>query len=456
MKHHKTVEQAVINFIEKHNLLSGSKKILIGLSGGSDSVFALHFFNKFKRKYKVEIAAVHVNHSLRGDESDRDEKFCSDLCQNLGVEFYSVKIDVNSFAESFGKSIEEAARTLRYEEIIKTAEVLKADRIVTAHNIDDNTETVLFNLLRGGGLKGLAGIPFKRNSIIRPFLTLSKADITEYLNELNLQFVEDSSNRNIEYSRNYLRKKIIPAIKENFGDSIDRKILQSSEIVRSQFAITDYFINDAVAKVSSTIPQGISLNLRNLQEYPDEIFGEVAKRIVEDKFNLIFTYDIYDNLNNLAGSQVGTVYYINNEIKCVRERGKIVLFVVPSNEKYQASLKIGEEVKLGDKNLSITIVNKIPSKFSGQSSIEYISADKIRGALKIRRWQFGDKIKLLGMTGTKKISDVLTDLKVPSTERKDQYVLEYKKDIVWLIGRRISDKYKITENTKKIIKLCLS
>ena len=208
MKHQKTIEQKVISFIKKNNLISNAKNLLIGLSGGADSVFALHFFNKFSKKYNIEIAAIHVNHNLRGKESENDEIFCRKFCKELGVKLYNSSVDVSSFAKKNKKSIEEAARILRYREFAKVVKVSNSDLVVTAHNNDDNTETVLLNIVSGAGLNGISGIPLKRENIVRPFICLSKDDIIKYLIESKIKFVEDSSNKNLNFKRNFFRYKI--------------------------------------------------------------------------------------------------------------------------------------------------------------------------------------------------------------------------------------------------------
>ncbi len=208
MKNQKTIEQDVFNFIKAHNLFTDYDKVLIGLSGGADSVFALHFLKKFSHKFKIEISALHVNHNLRGLESKRDENFCRSLCDNLGIKFFCSKVNVTEFAKKHKKSIEEAARDLRYTEFQKVAKANKLNLIVTSHNNDDNTETVLLNIVNGAGLNGISGIPIKRDNIVRPFLCLSKSSIINYLVNAKIHYVEDSSNSNLEYRRNFLRKKL--------------------------------------------------------------------------------------------------------------------------------------------------------------------------------------------------------------------------------------------------------
>nr|MDA3860721.1 tRNA lysidine(34) synthetase TilS [Melioribacteraceae bacterium] len=188
------IEQNIFCFIKSHNLVQKGDKLLIAFSGGADSFFALQFFYKFKSKFGVELSALHINHSLRGNESDNDELFCKSVCENLDIQFTSLKIDVKKTAKRNKESIEEAARNIRYTELQKHAKEISAAKIVTAHNLNDNTETILLNLFRGAGLSGASGIPVKRENIIRPLLSTSKEDIIKYLETNNFKFRTDSSN----------------------------------------------------------------------------------------------------------------------------------------------------------------------------------------------------------------------------------------------------------------------
>ncbi len=268
MKHQKTIEQEVINFIKRHQLLFGAKKILIGLSGGADSVFALHFFSKYQKKYGIEISAVHINHNLRGAEAERDENFCRNLCSKLHVEFSSVNVDVKIFAKKNKKSIEEAARILRYKKFKEISEQTNSDLIVTAHNNNDNTETVLLNIVNGSGLDGLSGIPVKRDIIIRPFLCVSKSDILSYLKNEKIKFVKDSSNQNIDFDRNYIRKRIIPNLKNNLNPSLDKVVLNSSEVLRNQKKLLDFFISNTFENMVVLSNDDVLLRLSKLSKYP--------------------------------------------------------------------------------------------------------------------------------------------------------------------------------------------
>jgi tRNA(Ile)-lysidine synthase len=456
MKHQKTIEQEVINFIKKNDLISDENKILVGFSGGADSVFALHFFKKYSKKYKIKIAAVHVNHNLRGKESERDEKFCRNLCEKLDIDFYSSQVDVSLFAEQNKKSIEEAARILRYGEFEKVAGISNSDLIVTSHNNDDNTETVLLNIVNGSGLNGISGIPRKRGNIIRPFLCLQKIDILGYLNENKIKFVEDSSNKNLDFRRNYLRNKIIPELKKNINPSIDKVVLNSSEVFRNQIKIIDYYINGIVDQIVKWSENKLSIPVSELKKYPDEVLGELFKSILITNFSFDFSYVQFEKLKSLINSQVGIKVELGKMIFAYRDRSKIVIFNDDKILLIEKQIEIGETIQIDKSFLSVERVKTVPQNFNNVGSLEFISGDNIEEKIIVRRWKKGDRIQLLGMKGTKKISDVLTDLKIPSYDRKKQLVLVNKNEIIWIVGKKISEKYKITSKTKSVLKICLS
>jgi tRNA(Ile)-lysidine synthase len=456
MKHQKTIEQEVLRFIEKYNLLNNAKKILIALSGGADSVFALHFFYKFRNRINIQIAALHVNHKLRGKESKRDEDFCKSLCDKLKIEFFSEHVNVKAYAIKNKQSIEEAARTLRYRQLKKIAIKSNSDLIITAHNRDDNTETVILNLINGTGIHGLSGIPLKRGIISRPFLCLSKNEIVQYLEKESIKFVYDSSNENSNFRRNYLRNKIIPLLKENINPALDKSILNTSEVLKNQIKVIDFFIEGIISKVVKKKDNGFSISLSELKKIPEETWGEIIKTIFSSNFDVDFNFNQFEKIKSLVKSQVGIKSELGNKIFAFRERDEIFITKNEFETKYKSEIEIDQKLKIGNCEISIKKVNTVPKKLDNNNNIEFISGDNILNKMLLRTWEINDKIQLLGMKGTKKISDVLTDLKMPSYKRKKQLVLVNQNEIVWIVGKRISEKYKITSKTKIKLKLCLN
>ena len=423
MKHTKTIEQKVINFIKTHGLLTSGNKILIGFSGGADSVFAILFFVKYAKKYKHELSAIHVNHNLRGSESDDAESFCRQFCKERNIEFISKSVNVKLFAKKNKISIEEAARDLRYAEFFKVLKQKKIDFLVTAHNSDDNAETVLLNIVQGTGLKGIGGIPVKRDNVIRPFLCLSKNEITEYLSTLGIQFIYDSSNSNIEYRRNYLRNEIIPLLKTNINPNLSSNILNSSFAVKNQISTLDYLIGNLISSLIIEKNDFFEIDLKKLNDHPEYLYGEIVKNIFEQKLKMEFSFSQYEKFKSVVEKQVGKSVELGGGWYLIRERNKIIITKEITENKICKKITLGSTLKILNNKIRIELVDSYDKSSASDPNVEFISGDKITSEIYIRNWEKGDKIRPLGMKGTKKISDVLTDLKIPLLKRKDQLVL---------------------------------
>jgi tRNA(Ile)-lysidine synthase len=272
-----------------------------------------------------------------------------------------------------------------------------------------------------------------------------------------IDYVEDSSNTNLGYRRNFLRKKIIPELRENINPSIDKAILRSSIVHRSQIKIIEYFIRKILTEIVSISSGKVTVKISDLEKYPVEIISEVFKYLFMSHLQIDYNFNQYEKLRDLIKSQVGIRVFLGKNTYAIRERNKIVFS--QSEEtllNVNFVLRIGKTIEIGNKKVSINYAKKLPKRNSQQGRVEYINADNLSKTLIIRNWEIGDKIQLLGMKGTKRISDVLTDLKIPTLTRKNQLVLVSNNDIVWILGKRISEKYKVTEQSKKIVKLCLS
>jgi tRNA(Ile)-lysidine synthase len=449
----KTIEQKVISFIESRKLVARGDKIIIALSGGPDSVFALHFFYKYSKKYIVDLTAVHFNHNLRGKESDGDEKFCERLCEKLNIPFYSIQLDVKTFAKQNKLSIEEAARILRYKNLEEIRIDFDCDKIVTAHNINDNTETVLLNFFTGTGHSGFSGIPIKRGSIIRPFLCLAKNEITDYLDIQKIKYRVDASNLKNDYKRNFLRNKIIPLLKEKINPALDEAIFKSSKNLELALGVIEDFTSALYKKFVSEKENVIAINTSLFESNEEFEIGEVIKKILREKFNHDFEYDDLIKMKSLYKNQKGKSIQLSANLKAVREKDRIVFLNQKESENVEYKIKAGEVIKAAGFSIGIKQVGKEKIKFGGAGKSEFIAADKLDDIFILRRWKPGDSFTPLGMKSSKKVSDFLTDTKIDNISRKKYFVLENRNNIVWVVGLRIDDKVKINSSTKKIYKL---
>lgn len=452
----KKTEQKVINFITDNSLVKEYDTILIALSGGADSVFALLFFIKFAKKFKIKISALHINHNLRGEDSDNDEKFCEELCSKHSIPLYKFRIDISKIAAHKKTSIEETGRNVRYKIFDDLIKSKSYNKIVTAHHSDDNVETILFNLFRGSGLKGLSGIPVIRGEIIRPLLSITKNEILEYLTSINQKYREDASNRDEVYKRNFIRNNLIPSIKKNLNPNVSEVINNISKIginlskLQNQFI--DYLIDDFVIIKKDYV----DVILDKTSRINEDIFGLLLIQVINKNFGIEIESANIAALLKLKNMQPGKSVELKKGLICLRERESFRFYLNQIEEPNEIILKIDEEVKLFDKTIIIKKIKKIPKNFNSDGKTEYICGDNLDNCFILKVWKKGDKFFPLGMNRPKNVSDFLTDEKISGFEKKQQLVLKNRNNIVWVVGLRIDNRYKINNNCKKVFKLCLS
>jgi tRNA(Ile)-lysidine synthase len=355
-------------------------------------------------------------------------------------------------------SLEEAGRELRYRELVKIAKAHNYTKIATAHNADDNAETVLLNLIKGTGIKGLSGIPERREKIIRPVLVLSKKEILDYLHDKKIDYRTDSSNVENNYQRNYLRNEIIPLIKEKLNPQFDSAVLRTSEIIRGYTSLIDEQIDNTVKNTVTYKQQKMIINLIQLKETDVRLYGDVFRETVRKYFNEDLESKNISDLIKLIKAQTGRELKFSNKIVAVKERDSIIIYLKKREMQNvsEVEIKIGEEKQVEGKSISISTINRNKLSFNNTINKEYISADKIKSNFILRRWKAGDRFYPLGMKNSKKLSDFLTEQKVMSSEKKEQLVLSNAGKIVWVVGIRIDERYKISAKTKKVLELCLN
>jgi tRNA(Ile)-lysidine synthase len=454
----KTVEQKIVKFILDKKLVNPGDSLLVALSGGPDSVFLLEFLLKYKKRFNINVAAFHLNHNMRGREAGIDEEFCKALAVKKGVRFYSSSKNVKLFAKRHRISLEEAGRELRYRELFKIAKRNDFTKIATAHNADDNTETVLLNLIKGAGLKGLSGIPEKRDKIIRPILILSKEEILSYLNKKKISYRTDSSNFESDYQRNYIRNEIIPLIKKKLNPQFDSAILKTSEIMKNISSFVEDQIQSALQKTVVYKNRKIVIDLRRLEEYDARFYGDLFRKAAKKYFDVELENVNISDLKKLVTKQTGKEVEFEKGIIAIKERNSIIIQQKRKQKKKieQIQLNIGEKKQFERNTLIIGRRNRKNIHYDNSGKREYIAADKLKGSLILRRWTDGDRFYPLGMKHSKKVSDFLNENKVESHKKKKQLVVTNSGNIVWVVGMRIDERYKITVRTKDVLELCLT
>lgn len=451
----KTVEQKALKFIDENHLLEKGDKVLVALSGGADSVFLLYFLSKFKKRLGIELTAFHLNHQLRGKSADLDEIFCDKFCSENKIIFHSISRDIKTFARKNKISVEEAGREIRYAELLKVSRKLKSSKIATAHNASDNIETIILNFVKGAGIKGLTGIPIRRENIIRPILCLSSDEIRKYLKANKISYRIDKSNLKVDYERNFLRNDIIPKLKRRLNPRIEEKISNTAKFLNDINLFIEVQVNQLVKSAAKFDGNELKINLKKITKFDNSICGIFLKSVVEKNFDIELTSENIHSLIELMNSQTGRVIHLKEKVIAFKDRNLLVISRRTKN-RYKIvnkKIKIGQKIEIDEKVISIKQISKKNVKFITNKSTEFISGDLVEELFEIRNWKAGDKFYPIGMKGTKKISDFLSDEKISSHRKKEKLVLTSSGKIVWVIGLRIDSRFKVTSKTKKFLKL---
>jgi len=420
-------------------------KLLIAISGGLDSVVLAHVCHQLN----LNISLAHCNFNLRGKESDADEDFVMQLAENFNLEVFIESFETEACAKENKLSIQMAARELRYNWFENLAEQLHFDYILTAHHADDNLETFLINLTRGTGLDGLTGIPEINDNIVRPLLEFSREDIEKYANENKLVWREDSSNASTKYLRNKLRHEVVPKLKE-----INPQLLQNFDKTLSHLKDSKDIIEDRVEDISNTIITHVSeteihFDIEELQKLNNpKIY---LYQLLKD-YNFTEWNDVYHLLESQSGK-----YVLSESHRLLKDRSCLILSKVKSNVSSNAveSLLIDVnrnqiEIPLG--TLSFDDIKQISE--SNNSTI-FVDKDLLKFPLKVRQWQKGDYFYPFGMQGKKKLSKFFKDEKLSLLDKENVLLLCSENNIVWIIDKRLDNRYKISDKTKNILKITL-
>lgn len=403
------------------------------------------------------ISVAHCNHNLRGKDSHRDEQFVRHITKKNNLYFNHTQVNVKHFASKNSFSIEKAARVMRYRFFEKVARDSKFQYLATAHTADDAAETFFLNLLRGSGLTGLSGIPARRpltnkTSVIRPVLHFTKAELIEYAKKRNLEWHEDVTNSLAMFTRNKVRHELLPLLKEKFSPAVNDVIIRTMHLLQGADRVIAEKVSDLIPHVAETA-NGQTLLKTSLFSGLDEfIQGEIIQKIVTEKFDSSpVSYDIIDRVISLAGSEVGAICEISKQVYALRDREGI-LFVkkTPVFNLHEMVEKTGT-YEFGDHKIILKEIPNHDLNFGADPNIEYFDADLLPKRLILRSWQPGDAFQPIGMRGTMKVSDFLTNEKVPLLDKLNVLVLATSNDIIWVCGMRISDKFKVTEKTVKAI-----
>ena len=456
------MREKVINIIKENNLIEKDDKIVIGVSGGPDSMALLYILNNIKEEFEFSIYVAHVNHGIRKEEADDDEEFVKNICLKLAIPFYSTKVNMNQYAIKNKLTSEEAGRAIRYGFFNKILDKLDGGKIAVAHNKNDQAETLLMRFFRGTGLEGLRGMEYKNVNIIRPLLDISREEIEDFCRENSISVRIDRTNLEPIYGRNKTRLEVIPYIIKNYNKGIVDTLNRTARLAQmdSEFilGIVEEKYKNIVVEES---PNSIVLYIDKLKDEHYSIKSRIIRRSIE-KINGNIKGIEEKHINNIISliddNTTGKSINITNNIVVKTRYGNMIIQkeIISNINSFRYYFGIGDTIDVYELGSTITSrivpVTEVDLKQTNRF-IKFFDYDKIKDGLYIRNRKDGDRFTPLGISGSKKLKHFFIDEKIPRDERDRIPIIEDSKGIIWIVGYRISEEYKVNSNTSRVLVL---
>lgn len=423
----------VKQYIERNALLAPYAKVIVAISGGADSVALLHLL----RRMGFHCIAAHCNFHLRGDESMRDETFVRELCATWQVPLHTVDFDTQAHALRHKQSVESAARELRYGWFEELRRSEQAAAIAVAHHADDQSETILMHLVRGSGLHGLCGMSVRNGHVIRPLLETPRDDIERYLRENNLAWVDDSTNADTVYRRNKFRHEVLPLLR-SINPDISQVLLRTASCFRDYAAIVDAAVRQVCQEVVTMHNDEMCIHIAGL------CARDGARALL---YELLSPYGFngtqVDNIFTALAGQAGKTFDSSTH-RAEKGREHILVYPLTVTDAPAPHLSVVRRSRCAHEQFP-----------SADAPCVWVDAGKIHGQLTLRHWQEGDTFHPIGLKGTKKLSDFFTDMKLSLHEKQSVWLLTDERHIIWIVGHRMDDRYKITPSTQLVAEITL-
>ncbi|WP_028950363.1 tRNA lysidine(34) synthetase TilS [Sulfurihydrogenibium subterraneum] len=442
------IEKKFLKAIKDFSLIHPKDKVLIGFSGGPDSVVLSFLLKKFQEYFKIEkIALAHLNHSLR-EESDKDEEFCKNFGQKYGIPVFTKKVDVKAIAKKEKKSIEEAGREERYKFFKEIMEKENFNKLATAHHLSDLIETMFLWFVQGNK-KGLKGFKPNEDSIVRPLYYVKKEEILEYCHKNNLSYVIDKSNFDKRYLRNKVRLDLIPIAKK-INHSLEESLLRLSFFQ----SLDEEFLDSYSKDILQSVIKENYLDLNYLNNFHNAVKYRVITDWIYEKSGIYLSYQKILNILDLLKTKGTKTIHLEKDLQLIKEYDKLYLNhsqkVEKSDKEYK--LKVGQSIFIEEYGISLTAFKPTKEdieKMKKSKCIECFDIDSDEFILRFRKE--GDRFLPFGMKSEKKLKDVFIDLKIPKNMRNSIPLLVFGDKILWIVGYKRSAYYPITENSKNPI-----
>ena len=448
------------NIISK-NLIESGDTILGAISGGPDSMAMLNCLVLLKKDLKFKLLIAHVNHGVRGEYAKRDQEFVRMVAKDYNIPYFTKNVDMVAYGKELGISSEEAGRILRYGFFRKILSDYGGGKIAVAHNKNDQAETILHRIIRGTGLDGLKSMEFIKGDIIRPLLNISRKEIEDYIEQKRIKFVVDHTNLETDYTRNKIRLELLPYIKENFNPNIIDSLYRLTRIATGEIQIIEEITTEKYNLiVKSATENSIIFNGAIFKLESEAIRKRLIRKAIENisgNLHGIEEIHINDIIKPFQDAKTGKNIDIS---KGLRARVSYSDFIIELRNNTNSKLE-AKKIEIGENVLeefaiiiSLELISADEIDFNN-ADIKYIDYDKVSGELCIRRRKSGDKFSPLGLGGSKKLKDYMIDKKIPQDKRNSIPILCDNSGIIWVIGYGLSDKYKITEETKQTLRIKL-
>jgi len=439
-------EKCVVTAIQKHTMLHPQDGVIVGFSGGADSVALLHVLFRLRALYDLRLTAVHVHHGLRGISADEDLAFCRAFCERLGIPLRAVFVQADEFAQAQHITVEEAGRVLRYQAFERIQREANAQKIAVAHHQNDQAETILMRIVRGTGAAGLRGIPFVRGGVIRPMLDLSRAEIEQYCADEGLRWRTDESNWDNRYTRNKIRNRILPMLEREMNPAAVTALAKMALLAEEDNALLDSLAEEAYADCR----RDGGLDINGLLALPIAVKRRVVRLAAGDAGGLRDVHFRHiDDILALTTGQTGKSVCLPRGL-CVCRTYDLLRFIQSEAEAeaFSYALSMGEAVYVPQLNQTVSLSEKETLRKNVRKlCTKRIDCDRIKQGLQIRTRLPGDVIALPG--GTKKLKKYWIDAKVPRAAREGAVLLADGNEIVWIAGGALSAAYAAVAGTKR-------
>ncbi|HNX83013.1 MAG TPA: tRNA lysidine(34) synthetase TilS [Bacteroidales bacterium] len=433
-----------LEFSEREKLFTRGSRLLIAVSGGIDSMVMAWLF----REAGIEYSIAHCNFSLRGDESDGDEEFVAAYARTSSISFFSRRFDTMTYAGTHRISVQMAARELRYDWFRSLIRSEGFDSVAVAHNLNDNVETFLINLSRGTGLHGLTGMSPRTGDIIRPLLFATREEIASYASARGIDFREDRSNAEVKYIRNRIRHKVIPEL-EKVNPGILAAVADTMKHLSSDSSLVDTYLSQLSGQLFTFSGDSAGVEISSLM---------ALNPLEPHIFGLFRPFGLFpkqtDEVISLLQSGTGRSVYTATH-RLLNDRGRIIISPRISEAPEEYTFNSIDEIRISGLFSALRITEPSDDALPATHLTASLDLDLVAFPVTVRPWKPGDRFMPLGMKQMKKISDFLIDLKVPVTEKEQVLLLLSGSDVMWVMGYRIDDRFRVSEETGKIIVLTL-